>query len=360
MFISFHIEHFPNGSASNEYDIAKEFIEKEGKNTSEVGIDYFINLKEKYRDEANNYLLNDPLAQELGIVTYEEFQDITDIKRENYDSENSIKANELGDRIFFEEQVDSFWKLQVVEQIIMRYNIYNKSDSYVSEKQNKRINEIINSESYRDVISGDVLINYNEFILYSTVLIVISIIFLLAPIFTKDKNGNLEQIQYTTKRGRKLYRDKIITSLIASVIIVTVELGALFSLYLTRENTVEMFYNSSINSWLTVGFNWFDLTFKGYIFVTIALIYIFSLCLSLLISFVSRKCSRYITLIGISLLLVIVFFKLVTTEFLFWGGVGWIYKPKFLIIVFLAIMAVIGLILVLVQNRNEKKRSILT
>lgn len=209
------------------------------------------------------------------------------------------------------------------------------------------------------MISTEVLENYNGFIFNSTALRVISIIFLLAPIFTKDKHRNLEQIQYTTKRGRKLYKDKIIASLIVSGIIVTVELGALFSLYLTRENTVEMFYNSSINSWLTVGFNWFDLTFKEYIFVTIALIYIFSLCLSLLISFVSRKCSRYITLIGISLLLVIVFFKLVTTEFLFGGGVGWIYKPKFLIIGFSNIMAVIGLILVLAQNRNEKKRSVL-
>ncbi|MBS5938626.1 hypothetical protein [Clostridium sp.] len=201
--------------------------------------------------------------------------------------------------------------------------------------------------------------NYNGFIFNSTALRVISIIFLLAPIFTKDKHRNLEQIQYTTKRGRKLYKDKIIASLIVSGIIVTVELGVLFFLYLTRENTVEVFYNSSINSWLNVGFNWFDLTFKEYIFVTIALIYIFSLCLSLLISFTSRKCTRYITLIGISLLLTIVFFKLVTMEFLLWGGFGWIYRPKFLVIGFLVIMAVIGIILVLAQNRNEKKRSVL-
>lgn len=209
------------------------------------------------------------------------------------------------------------------------------------------------------MISTEVLENYNGFIFNSTALRVISIIFLLAPIFTKDKHRNLEQIQYTTKRGRKLYKDKIIASLIVSGIIVTVELGVLFFLYLTRENTVEVFYNSSINSWLNVGFNWFDLTFKEYIFVTIALIYIFSLCLSLLISFTSRKCTRYITLIGISLLLTIVFFKLVTMEFLLWGGFGWIYRPKFLVIGFLVIMAVIGIILVLAQNRNEKKRSVL-
>lgn len=359
MFIRFHIEVFPNGSASNEYDIAKEFIEEEGINASEVGIDYFINLKEKYRNEANNYLLNDPLAKELGISTYEEFQDRRSIKGENNDDEDSIKANELGDRVIFEEQVDSFWKLQAVNKIISKYTNYNRSDSPLTEEQNQRISEIINSESYRDVIPDEVLSNYNGFIFNSAALTVISIIFLLAPIFTKDKHKNLEQIQYTTKRGRKLYKDKIITSLIASVIIVTIELGVLFFLYLTRENTVEVFYNSSINSWLIRGLYWFDLTFGEYIFVTIALIYILSICLALIISFISRKCSRYITLIGISLLLTILFFKLITWERLVFGGFGWIYMPKFLIIGFLVTMTIIGIILVLIQNRNEKKRSIL-
>ena len=161
-------------------------------------------------------------------------------------------------------------------------------------------------------------------------------------------------------RGRKLYKDKIITSLISSLIIVTMELGVLFFLYLTRENIVEMFYNSSINSWLGRGFYWFDLTFKEYIFITISLIYIFALCLSLFIAFISRKCSRYITLIGFSLLLTIGFFKLVTMEGLVFGGLGWIYKPKFLVLGFLIIMAVLGSLLIIIQSKNEKKRSVLS
>lgn len=249
--------------------------------------------------------------------------------------------------------------MQTVDQIISRYNIYNKSDSYTSQKQNQRISERISSRSYRDIIPEFVVENYNGFIFNSTALIVISIIFLLAPIFTKDRHRNLGQIQYTTKRGRKLYKDKIITSLIASVIIVTLELGILFFLYLTRENTVEMFYNSSINSWLSFGFRWFDLTFKEYIFVAIALIYILSISVTLFIAFISRKCNRYITLTDISLLLTIVFFKLVTKEPLLWNGLASIYISKFLITGFLTIIAVIGMILILIQNRNEKKRSIL-
>lgn len=358
MFISFYIDHFPNGRPTVDmYDIAKRFIEEEGINTSEVGVQYFLNLEKEYKEDVKNYLLNDPMAKELGISTYEEFQNI--VYSDSGDDESNRKAAELKNSVIFEEPVDAFWKLEGISYFIEQYDRITGSDTSLSEEQNERIDGIINSKSYRDVIPEFILENYNGFIFKSTALIVISIIFLLAPVFTKDRHRNLEQIQYTTKRGRKLYKDKIISSLIASGIIVTVELSILFFLYLTRENTVEVFYNSSINSWLVFGFRWFDLTFKEYIFVVIVLVYILSISVSLFIAFISRKCNRYITLTGISLLLTLVFFKLVTAETLIWGGVFSIYTPKFLVIGFLATMAAIGIILVLVQNRNEKKRSIL-
>ncbi|MBS5884066.1 hypothetical protein [Clostridium sp.] len=135
IFIRFHIEYFPNGRPTEAtYDIAKEFIEEEGINTSEIGIDYFLNLKEKYEDEANNYLLNNPVAKELGISTYEEMEEVGIKKTENDINENDRKAAELHSNIMFEEKVDSFWKLQEVNHIIDRYEIVNRSDSSISKK----------------------------------------------------------------------------------------------------------------------------------------------------------------------------------------------------------------------------------
>lgn len=361
MFISFHINIFPNGRR-DVYDIAKKLVEEKGINISGVELDYFFNLQKEYKDEANNYLKENKVAQEVGITTYEEFQEASRIdKTKNDEDENDRKMAELHNNIMFDEQVDCFWKLQAVDYFISMYNCGNRSDNFssLSQKQKDRISVIESSGDYKDVLPKSAFENYNGFIFNSTILIVISIIFLLAPIYIKDEHRNLEQIQYTTKRGRKLYKDKIITALISSVIIVTAELGILFFLYLSRENTVEMFYNASISSWCSMGFYWFDLTFKQYIFVTIALVYIFSLALSLLIAFISRKCSRYITLIGICLLLTIALFKLVTLEFLLWFGIGWIHKPKFLIAGFLLIMSSLGILLVSIRNKNEKKRSIL-
>ena len=353
IFIDFHIETFPNGRPDGDvYEIAKDFVEEKGINASEEGIEYFIKLKEKYEEESDNYLLNDPLARELGISSYKELKDAAYRK-----TDNDAKVKELNNKIMFEEYVDSFWKVQASDYFVNMYEVNN--DYNASKEQIERINEIINNKSYRDVFPEVVLNNYNSFIFNSMTLIIVSIIFLLAPIFTKDRQRNLEQIQYATKRGRKLYKDKIITALIASAIIVTIELGILFFMYLTRENTVEVFYNASINSWFNFGYYWFDLTFKEYIIVTIIFVYIFALCLVMLITFISRKCCRYITLIGISLLLSIGLINLVTLETLLWKGLGWINRPKFLITTILFVFASLVALLIYIQNKKEKKRSIL-
>ena len=41
------------------------------------------------------------------------------------------------------------------------------------------------------------------------------------------------------------------------------------------------------------------------------------------------------------------------------GGTRLDYRPKFLVIGFLIAMAILGILLISIQNKNEKKRSIL-
>lgn len=207
MFISFHIEFFPNGRPTGDiYDVAKRFIEDEGINTSKAGVQYFIDLEKEYDKEVDNYLLNDEEAKEIGVSNLKELNELV-----YSNTENSERAIKLKDKIVFEEPLDAFWKLEGVSYFIERYDWVGKNTKSDSEARDRRINEIVNSKTYRDMIPDLVLENYNGFIFKSTALMVISIIFLLAPIFTKDRHRNLESLQYTTKRGRKLYKDKIIT-----------------------------------------------------------------------------------------------------------------------------------------------------
>ncbi|MDU1313702.1 hypothetical protein ACT1UF_12720 [Clostridium septicum] len=363
MFIEFHIKIFPNGYPDTDtYEIAKRIVEEKGVLPKE-GLEYLRGIENEYKIKATEYLKENKLAQELGITNYDEYADkVNNIHKKHYESENDMdkKINQLYDDIMFVNKVDAYWNLQGIEGFIMRVRGKKITDNMesLSKSQINRLNEIINSESYNDVLPELVFSNYNEFIINSAILILISVVFFIAPIFTKDKHNKLEYIQYSTKRGRKLYKDKILTSLIATFIIATVELGGLFYLYLTRENTVEMFYNSSINSIFRYKMNWFDVNFKEYIILCVVLVYIFAFAISLITCYISRKSDRYITLTGICILLAILLTSILRSNYMVYSGLGDLYIPRFFIEGILLIILLVGVTLISLRYRKEKRINI--
>ncbi|MGL5151414.1 MAG: hypothetical protein ACRC7N_12675 [Clostridium sp.] len=220
------------------------------------------------------------------------------------------------------------------------------------------IENIQNSKGYNDILPEEVFSNFSLFIFWSAVLVMISVMFLVAPIFTKDKHRKLEYLQYTSKRGRRLYKDKVQGALLAALIIVTVELGVLFSLFLTRDNTIEMFYNSSVNSWMNNTMLWHDFTLREYMIFAVVLVYILSFGVALVSSYISRKSSRYITLIGVSMVVTLGLFKVMTIETVMWNGIGSIYRGRFLVEGFVLVLLFVGGGLMAFRYKKEKRISI--
>lgn len=350
MFIDFDVKVFPNGRpAGDMYRIAKRIIEQKGNRLEDGDLDYLKNLEMDMKKEADNYLKKNKDAKELGVTSYDKFDEIL-----SSDKDENKKVEELYNNIVLKEGVDSFWELQSIDYIINMFENKNNNAYAKNEAQKARIDEINKTKANNDILPDLVFSNYNRLIAYSALLIIISIVFILGPLFVKDEAINMEMLQYTTKRGRGLYKNKVAAALIASFIVVTVELGILFTLFLTRKNTVEFFYNSSINSFLNDVKYWFDLTFLQYIILSIAIVYALALALALIICYVSRKSHRYITYIGISLLIAIVLCILVISETITSLGIFNICNHKFLVPGFIAAMFFIGIASLVIRYRKEK------
>jgi len=350
MFIDFNIKVFPNGRPEGDiYRIAKRIIEQKGNRLGDGDIDYLRNLEVDMKKEADNYLKGNKAAKELGITSYDKLDEIL-----SSDKDENKKVEELHNNILLKEGVDSFWELQSIDYFINMFENKNNTSYVKNESQKNRIEEINKTKANNDILPYFVFSNYNSFIASSTLLIIISIGFILGTLFTKDEVINMEMLQYTTRRGRGLYRDKIAAALIATVIIVTLELGALFTMFLTRKSTVELFYNSSINSCFNDGEYWFDLTFLQYSILSIIIVYVLALALAFIVCYVSRKSHRYITYIGISLLIAIVLCILVASETITSLGIFNICKPKFLVSGFIAVMFFIGIASLVIRYKKEK------
>ncbi|WP_029453019.1 hypothetical protein [Clostridium algidicarnis] len=348
MFISSEINLFPSRGDEEIYTIAKEMIKQKGNHLEDEDLGYLKNLELNFKKEADNYLKENEYAKDLGADSYDKFQKF------NSNLKGEVKKlDELSNNISFKEIEESLSKIRSMEYLIDNFENKNNNSYIESGAQKDRLTEINKTKVNNDILPWFIFENYNSFIINSTLLVIVSIIFIFGPIFTKDEVVNMEVLQYTTRRGRRLYKDKMAAVLISAFIIVTLELSILFTLFLTRKNTVELFYNSNINSCFKYGANWFDLTLIQYIILSIIIVYILAFALALIISYVSRKSHRYITFTGISLLLVIISSKIITSNTIMLG-IGSIDIPKFLVFRFISAMVLIGVVSLEVRYKKEK------
>ncbi|MBO8178499.1 MAG: hypothetical protein H0Z31_13770 [Bacillus sp. (in: Bacteria)] len=346
LFIDFHIKHFPNGRPIlDEYHLSKEMIEKYGVSIDEKE---FTDLKKWYENmvkQADQYIQSREDFAHAGIRTYEDF-------RTADHSNDELRA--LHSQVMFTEQVDLFWKLEALEYIMGQYE---KRDRWikrlyeeVTPKQEEKINQIIDSGTNQSILPWFVFENYNHIIKNVTIIIIVSIIVLLSPIYVSDKRNHVRLLQYTSKKGRSVFTTKLMTALISTFLLITVQLIGYFTIY--SQNQVHMFFASKVNSIFNYVQLWYDLSFFQYIVMTVVAIYLLGIILSLIVCFISSISSNYLMVIGMQVPI-------------FLGLVGYLLKylienvttlrlPKYLAPSLYLALLFIGIIFMILRWKKEK------
>lgn len=310
LLIEFDIKHFPNGRPTGDnYRITVQMQKDYGTNMDEEEFENFKSIYNKKLKEADKYIQEDKEFRELGIKNYKEYIE----KQENLHKaeKNEDKFNKLCDRIMFKEGVDLFWEIPQREDIIKRYENKDKfmfmNYRNLTKQQETRIKEILNNKSDTSVFHEVIIENYNFLIFHVSLAILISTIFMISPIYLRDNKNNINFLQYTSKKGRKIFKSKAIAAIISSFIITTIQFICFFALY--SQNKVGMFFHSNINSLLNFRHSWYDITFIQYIAITVAAVYILVLAFTIMSIIVSSTVYNYIALVGIQLPIVLLIFK---------------------------------------------------
>jgi sugar-specific transcriptional regulator TrmB len=310
LFIEFDIKYFPNGRPANDiYRIMVEMKSKYGDSMDEKEFkDFKAELKEKIR-EADRYINEHKEFKEAGVKNYKGF-----IKETNdiIDKNSKDKIKKLHDDIIFSKGINVFWEIPERDNIIEMYKDKKRgvtnSIENPNKNQEKRLEEIIKQKSEISVFHGMILENYQSLIFNVAMTILLSIIFMISPIFISDSKNKVKFLQYTSKRGRKIFKSKLTAGSISSLIIATVQLTVFFFMY--RHNKVGMFFDSTINSFLSYQYFWYDITFIEYIIISVATIYILVLFFSIISMIISSVTENYIALVGVQIPIVFITFKL--------------------------------------------------
>lgn len=351
LFIGFWLEYFPNGQPNTQnFDLSVEMLNKYGTTVDENEFKDFEKETALREKEADEYLIKDKDAQALGIKSYKEY-----LEENSKSRGGNEKVEVLHSKIMFNENVYLFWELQARRSIISSYRdmIYGTDDN--TPKMDERVKEIESGGEINSVLNDCVVENYNNLISSFAVLLVISIAFVISPIFLKDNKNKANLLQYSSKLGRGIAKKKIIASMIVTFLMATLEIGVLFILY-AKNNTLQ-FWNCSINSKFVTTISWFDLTFGQYIILSIILMYIVAFVVASLSLFVSSKVKSYVSLIGVQVPLLGGLLWFLMMVGLYKITVFW--KPKYIIHISYGILLVIAIGMMISLLKKEKHRDVL-
>lgn len=286
--IDFDIKHFPNGRPTlDSYRIGMEMVENYGTTMDEAELKDFKQRYSNKVQEAKEFMQSREDFKELGIQSYEDFR--------NMDMENEA-AGELRNKIMFEDKVDLFWELQEYERLIEFHDHKDLiRDGSLSHKQQERMSEII-STGQNDLFPEVAFSNFQTIIINIAITILLSVLFIISPIFLKDRVRQTVALQYTAKIGRSLFMKKVVAGLISVFIVVSGLLAVYLSIF--SLNKTSMFFRIPVNSFIA-SFYWYDLTFFQYILLTVIAIYVIGFVMALIAMGISNLVPNYIALIGV-------------------------------------------------------------
>lgn len=355
LFISFEIEHFPNGSMVDMYNNSVYMLENYGKVVDEKEFEDFKKMRDEKVKQADEFLSSREEFVKVGLDTYEKFRNLAN--RGFGDDEKG----KLGSNLVFKDNEPLFWEIPEMDNRIEDYEVYKKtfigSEAYewYPENTRERIDEVYKSEYLNSSFSYDIYENYNSLIKEINLLIIITVATLISPIFIRDNKNKINYIQYSSKEGRKLFNKKILSGIISSIIIVTIQLSIFFIIY--KSNNTYMFLNCSINSIFNSSFiSWFDITFGQHIMITVLLNYIVGVVVSIISISISSKVKTYISLIGIQI--PILFILWIILKYIAINYITSINNPKYIIHFIYATLVLISIFIITSIVKKEKKLDI--
>lgn len=207
-----------------------QMVKKYGNSMDKDEYKDFLDTYKKKVKIADEYINNNDKFRNLGIYNYEEYNKIArNNGEEKYQNE---KLRDLYYEYLYSEDTTTFRELDEMENIKITYeaNVLEPFAPIYSDNKKAidRHIEIKKNEEIQSLLPYTVFETYEVQFKSLSILIFISIIFLISPIYLGDRLNNVDYLQYSSKKGRKIFKGKILASMLSSIIVVSINLLIFF------------------------------------------------------------------------------------------------------------------------------------
>lgn len=349
LLFDFDIKNFPNGRPSLDlFKVEQQVIPKYGADIDEQEYADFVKQYERKVEDATTYLQNDPEAVAVGITSYKVLRNIED---------NNQKQQDYRSLLIFERNEDLFWELQAMEHNIENYkyriiSLESKIEGATA-AQRKHFEEMLRDEKY-SFYTSIALENFNNVKMNMSIILFISIAILVSPIFLRDKLTCMEPLQYSSKKGRGIYKTKWLAGLASTVLLTILLLVFYLSIYAT--NHTSSHFDLPLYAMNNL-YSWYDITFWQYIVLSVLVIFLVALLLGILSMAISTVVSNTIGLIGVQIVTIFIMIAGVT-NFLIGDMVG-VWYPIWFVPLGYSLFFGVVIVLMLAIRKREMHRDIL-
>ncbi|GAK39330.1 hypothetical protein PUW24_23145 [Paenibacillus urinalis] len=292
LFLEFSFKYFPNGRPNG--DVHQVTIQMLGQYGDHMGTEEFEDFKQQLTDleqKADQLIKSDPYFKEYRVNSYEEYKQ---------KSGEGILPFEVSSYVYnHKERNDLFYGIGARGRLIEQYESKNTAAIMdLNDAQLEKVEQYEKEGIFTSLFSDELMQNYTILLGFLQILVLVSSMFLLIPLYIRDRSNGVIYLQYSSKTGRKHFLIKWLTAILAVTVLYAIQLSAFFMFY--SDEIKSVFYpisiNSYFNSWL--GPYWYDLSFMEFIFITMGLLYVLLLLFTTLTAMISSLARNYVIIIA--------------------------------------------------------------
>lgn len=351
-----------DGSA--QYELALEWSHKYGNTLDESECDEIRTELNNAKAVFDRQIQAFPAAATYGITSYDDYSLFESTYHASLEDGSADVDTDIEEFIYEITDKTNLTTVKAIKNTLENHELVSgksltafAEDDEMSTKERARLSQLDSSDIKFGYIP-DALLNATTGLIIALVIwISVSILILLSPTIVRDKLNRVQDIQFCSRVGRRVYGVQVRAAIISGTILTVLNCMALAGILISKG--ILAFRDFYIFS--TDYIPWVDWTYGRYLLVVMLISLGLGICVTMLTVFLSGKSKGYIGMIMKAALLMIVLMNffgmlpLVTRPFYMFNPMGFQLHAKGGELMTLAILFGISLILTvtsLIKNRK--------
>lgn len=277
-FMSRWVKPFQFNDGTDKLDVTLELcndlIDKYG---NSIEADEFAEIENEYKQllsGASTIIAENDLFMQNGIHDYEDYFQYMQNAISGYEGYDYNTYSEMRSLIVQGTEKSSIY-LEVYENVIRQYKAAGKDRT--------------------NILPFEILVYSNNYFVYLIIWCLICAFLFAAPVMVNDRANNVTANQYSSKRGKKLYRTQYMCMVISVIVIVSII--ALTALFVWRTTGTLQYANSEIASFLNMETSVIPLTYGRLLLYFIIITYLLTLGMTNIVFYLSANSTNAINML---------------------------------------------------------------